>query len=53
MEKYICHKCGSDNILIRAWIDPKDNTIESWDETDCYCHECGEITEYDIKTLNP
>lgn len=48
MEKYRCHKCGSDNILVRAWIDPKQDIIDSWDEDTCYCKECQEVTTYDI-----
>ena len=49
MEKYKCAKCGSEDILIRAWIDPKTKTIEDWDRDECYCHDCEDITFYDIE----
>lgn len=47
MEKYVCSKCGSDNILVKAWIDPKTGIIEDWHD-ECYCHHCEEVTIYKI-----
>ena len=47
MEKYRCSKCGSDNILIKAWIDPKTETIIDWHD-ECYCYKCDDVTIYDI-----
>lgn len=51
MEKYVCKECGSENIQVKAWIDPRTNEIIDWvdgGENECWCEDCQEIREYEI-----
>ena len=51
MTRYVCSKCGSTQIRVRAWIKANENEIVEWcdDSCDgtfeCWCEACQETTE--------
>lgn len=45
--KVVCSKCGSSNIMEKMWFNPNTGETFGWDESDeCYCKDCGEITNW-------
>ena len=50
MAKYVCSKCGSEHIQVKAWIDPNTNEIIDWvEDEECWCEDCQEIRHWEIK----
>ena len=38
---WVCPLCGSDNVEMKAWINPNTNSVSYPDETeDCWCCDC-------------
>jgi len=57
MIKYKCKHCGSENIQGKAWVylndltkNIQDGVIDSEDEEDFYCADCGEFGKPEIET---
>lgn len=48
--KFVCKLCGSDQITVKAWIDPNTNQVfEFCDDNgchECHCSKCQDITEW-------
>lgn len=42
--KYRCAHCGSDNIAVKAWVDPNTGHVDVV-ETDVICRECNDYTK--------
>ena len=41
MKKLVCAKCDSDNIEMRAWVNPNtDKICDMIDYGECYCNNC-------------
>ena len=52
---FLCSNCGSDNVEMKAWVNPNTDdigdTISSEDE-DCYCNDCDgnhELLSHELK----
>lgn len=54
--KYVCSECGSDDILIRAWVAANENNAYVCDcdiDGVCYCEKCGHETRIkEIEVIN-
>jgi len=57
MIKYKCKHCGSENIQGKAWVylndlckNIKEGVIDSDDDEDFYCADCGEFGTPEIET---
>lgn len=43
---YVCSKCNSPDIQIRAWVNPNSNEyISDIDTDECWCDKCQEHTK--------
>lgn len=46
---FVCSECGSDNLMIMAWIDPNTNEIiADVDECNAWCDACQKEVRMDI-----
>ena len=50
--KYVCKKCGSDQVEQKAWVDLSTTIVLSWcsdgDIEDNWCRECLEHCEIEL-----
>ena len=49
--KYVCRKCGSENIELQAWYNPNTNHVSDWIDHDCWCHDCEDETRWTTKIV--
>jgi Zn finger protein HypA/HybF involved in hydrogenase expression len=49
--KFVCPRCKSKNIEVKAWVKPNENNkfiIYSESEDNCYCEDCGNFFTINI-----
>lgn len=51
--KYVCEKCGSDDIQIRQWVNPNNDQLHEWCEgesyRECFCENCKDLSTWKLK----
>jgi hypothetical protein len=51
LERMYCTRCGSDKVLLKAWIKPNECDVYAdecgckSDENDCYCESCQALVQ--------
>lgn len=50
---YVCSNCGSEDIRLKAWVDPNNDNkyIDDADDGECWCDNCEEYTDIDTKEI--
>ena len=48
--KYVCEKCGSENIQVPMWVNPNTEETDGFYKLrECYCDKCGKYGKWMLK----